>query len=102
MRSCLSLQWVSSFNNSPNTVSSRAGSTGGSRMCTGAIAFPSSFKIMLCKIIHVYTTFLIFLTDLARIGRLNTPHFPFKTPKARSTSFLAASCCLLNFFSFIS
>ncbi|KAJ0823297.1 hypothetical protein HanPSC8_Chr15g0662731 [Helianthus annuus] len=47
MRSCLSLQWVSSFNNSPNTVSSRAGSTGGSRMCTGAIAFPSSFKIML-------------------------------------------------------
>ncbi|KAM0038436.1 hypothetical protein Hdeb2414_s0013g00414781 [Helianthus debilis subsp. tardiflorus] len=57
------------------------------------------FKIMLCKIIHVYITFLIFLTVLAGIGRINTPHFDFKTPKARSTSFLAALCCLLNFIS---
>ncbi|KAF5771457.1 hypothetical protein HanXRQr2_Chr14g0670801 [Helianthus annuus] len=55
---------------------------------------------MLCKIRHVYTMDLIFFTVFERIGRFSIPHFDFNTPNARSTSFLAASCCLLNFFSF--
>ena len=32
-------------------------------------------------------------------GRAVIPDFPFNTPNARSTSFLAASCALTNFFS---
>ncbi|MFS7932629.1 hypothetical protein Hanom_Chr04g00370191 [Helianthus anomalus] len=69
-------------------------------MCTGAIALSSSFITMLYKIMHVYTMDLIFFTVLERIGRFSIPHFAFNTPNARSTSFLVASCCLLNFFSF--